>query len=179
MANDCFEKLKINKQKKKFYNEIQILVHSIFVVYFLSIFDIVDTYRSSAFFNNNMNEINLKNNEQTFINVIELKHLEQAKINTGFRNTVAYFNEQEFSNYKRIIERKVINEFRSNENKTNNLLQTTTGTITVLFHRHSQPFGDILKICFCFLILLKIDSLEIIYELLTKNKGKSHKLLNI
>lgn len=172
LTNNCFEMLKVNKKMKKFKNEIQILVHSIFIIYFLSIFDIVDTYHLACVTNYNTTGI-LKNNEQSLKSVLALRNLNEdtdKRLNVG--NTFLFVEEQEFANFKRIIERKIINEFRNNEDQTNDLLQTTTGSIVVLFRTHSKTFEDILKVCFCFLVMVKLEYLEKIGKSILRNRTK-------
>jgi hypothetical protein len=198
---DNFIYLKRRKLEKKSNIEIHWIVHSLFVIYLLNIWDVADVYqyfrvpnlqlsnmnvllnKDSGYnkFLDSLNDYNSeydnlvlvnrnKNNKQilkTDENKINLADLENIKKDPNFQGTISYlndyYNKYDGSFYQHYLHHHNKQQFiKNNANSSISHQYKTTTTIKALFvlKLHSQFFGDLLIVCFSFIILIKLKAVE-------------------
>ncbi len=179
-TNSNFIKLKKFKLKKLLNIEIQWVVHSFFVIYILSLWDIADVYHqyngndyNTASLFSSKNPTNLLDNfsksivlnEQILADDNIKSNSENIKLSKSKQLVDEYYIllETRYKNQNHLIERKNDVSLRINRHEktySQQVISNNNLKIVVLFKSDSKTFGDILFVCFSILILLKLDNIE-------------------
>ena len=162
---DKYEELKVAKMNKSTNAELQMILHSLFVIYLLSLKDIADVYYHSRIHEFNPTKWIMASNFETSL----AKNIELFKVSKS-KNLNHYDFVDEHSMWQRktlhgieLFEKKSDLNVERNEDLNvydHRLHAIKKIKIQLVFKTHFQFFSDFLAICFAVLILFKLNSVE-------------------
>ena len=172
------EKFQKRKIEKKINSDFQVILHSVFVIYLLSIWDIVDVYQffrlrnfnsintfvTNANNNGQFGLINALNNDNnnfpTFKNLASKDDTQSLKLN--FKNQEFYFkNKNQYYHHSIYQKNEERLEFDDKSNAMTKKSKTTIKIkVLLLLKTHSQYYSNLFIVFFTAIIIHNLDMIE-------------------